>query len=223
MSNGSHVLVVDDEPLSRDMLVRRLTSRGFDVEGLADGASCLARIEEGGVDLLLLDVAMPDMDGLSVLRNLRQRHDARSLPVILVTAMVDSDDVVRGLEAGANDYVVKPVNMPVLLARMNVCLAIKQSVERLLEAERQRVMLQTLSATANSLSQPLTPLMGSLELLVRRPPQNWNEISRQLIELLGWTRDAQQLIHRLSEVADMHPVPYTERIGMLGSRPGDGH
>ena len=127
MPDGASILVVEDDPYSRDMLLRRLTSRGFNVSAVDRGEAGLRSVAAAPPDLVLLDVNLPDTDGLEVLRRLRRKHARDAMPVILVTALGESDDVVAGLEAEANDYVVKPVNLPVLLARMRVCLQIKRA------------------------------------------------------------------------------------------------
>ena len=104
--------------------------------------SCLKRIESEVPDVILLDVQMdPGMSGLEVLREVRKHFTHDRLPVILVTSLGESEDIVAGLEAGANDYVIKPVNLPVLLARMDVSLKIKFGINLLMEAERQRRVL----------------------------------------------------------------------------------
>src|SRR5206468_4248170 len=95
--------------------------------------NCLEVIEKAPPDLLLLDIHMPGLSGLQVLTGVRRHWSKQRLPVILVTALSDSQDVIAGLEAGANDFVVKPFNLQVLIARMRVCLDAKRS---LLERER---------------------------------------------------------------------------------------
>ncbi len=115
MSEPPRILVAEDEELSRDMLVRRLAKSGFAVEAVADGRSCLAALEKQAPDLALLDIQMPGASGMEVVREIRKRFTHDTLPVILVTALGESDDIVRGLDAGANDYVVKPIIFPVLL------------------------------------------------------------------------------------------------------------
>ena len=109
------ILVAEDDPSSQDMLVRRLTGRGFRVAAVSDGVACVRHIEKQVPDLLLLDVQMPGMTGLEVLGQVREHFTHDALPVILVTALGESEDIVAGLQAGANDYVVKPVNLAVLL------------------------------------------------------------------------------------------------------------
>src|SRR3954471_10308314 len=169
------ILVVEDEPLSQDMLVRRLSSRGMRVATVSDGAQCLEWLSANVPDLMLLDVQMPQMGGLEVLKRVREHFTHDALPVILVTALGESEDVVRGLEAGANDYVIKPVNLPVLLARMQVCLRIKYDVSLLMEAERQRVLIQALGESCHQLAQPMTATTMTLEALINDLPPNCDD------------------------------------------------
>jgi len=218
------ILLAEDDPNSRDMLVRRLAHRGYSAEAVADGEACLARIDQQPPDLLLLDIQMPGMVGLEVLRRVRTRFSHDALPVILVTALGDSDDIVRGLEAGANDYVVKPVNLPVLLARMSVGLKIRRSVQFLMEAERQRVLVAALGEACHQLSQPSQAVMMTLEAIIRVPPSDPLELARELRSVLEWTGQVGEVIHRLQEVGTLRPVPFTQRMELLdrGSPPCEG-
>ncbi len=112
------VLIVDDNPVNREMWSLYLASEGYRVETATDGDEALRRIAEEPVDLMLLDVMMPGRDGFEVLEELRREITPEDLPVVMTTARDKSEDVVRGFELGANDYVVKPVNLDVLLARV---------------------------------------------------------------------------------------------------------
>ncbi len=125
------LLVVDDNELNRDMLSRRLGSRGFAVEVAPDGEQGLAWIERQLFDLVLLDVMMPGLSGIDVLRRVRQRWPASDLPVIMVTARDTTEDVVEALGLGANDYVTKPLDFPVVLARVETQLALKRQKEEI--------------------------------------------------------------------------------------------
>ncbi len=116
------VLVVDDHEDNLDLLRRRLERRGYDVGTVTNGADALQVIESGDVDLVILDVMMPGMSGLEVLETVRRTRSAQDLPVIMATAKAESSDVIEALDRGANDYVVKPIDLDVLLARMRVCL-----------------------------------------------------------------------------------------------------
>ena len=117
-NNDYTLLVVDDGDENRDMLSRRLARRGFNVLTAEDGERALEVVGKDAVDLVLLDIMMPGMDGVEVLRQLRQRWNQTEMPVIMQTAKSDSTDVVEALDAGANDYVTKPIDFPVVLARV---------------------------------------------------------------------------------------------------------
>jgi sigma-B regulation protein RsbU (phosphoserine phosphatase) len=130
------LLVVDDNPANRDMLRRRLARHGFDVDAAPEGAAALRMLDERPFDLVLLDVMMPGMNGLDVLRVIRQTRAPTQLPVIMATARDASQDVVEALELGASDYVTKPLDFPVVLARVRTQLSLKHSVEQIRELER---------------------------------------------------------------------------------------
>lgn len=113
------VLVVEDDELVRRMLVRVLERRGFETHEAADGRSALELVTRLEVDVVLLDNGLPDIAGTEVLAELRNSPASATLPVILVTGQADIQDRVGGLEAGADDYLVKPVNMDELVARVH--------------------------------------------------------------------------------------------------------
>lgn len=129
------VLIVDDDTMNRDLMLRRLSKRGFNVSLAEDGKGALSRINSEKTDLVLLDVEMPDMNGLEVLQILRQTYSPAQLPIIMVTGKASSDDVVSALAAGANDYVTKPIDFPVVLARIQTQLSRKHAEEALRESE----------------------------------------------------------------------------------------
>ena len=123
------LLVVDDNALNREALTRRLGRHGYTVAMAADGAEALAQIVAQPFDLVLLDIMMPGMSGLEMLRTLRAQYALADVPVIMVTAKEQSADVVAALQLGANDYVTKPIDFPVLLARVQTQLALKRATE----------------------------------------------------------------------------------------------
>jgi diguanylate cyclase (GGDEF)-like protein/PAS domain S-box-containing protein len=129
------LLVVDDNEANRDVLSRRLRQRGYSVTVAADGAEAIACVEAGAFDLILLDVEMPGISGLEVLARLRATRSQTELPVIMVTARSAGNDVVEALRLGANDYVTKPIDFAVAVARVATHLAYKRAVEGLRESE----------------------------------------------------------------------------------------
>ncbi len=131
----SRLLIVDDNEMNRDMLARRLSRKGY-VIGLAESArELLPRVKEDGIDLVLLDIEMPEVSGLDALQELRKCFSSIELPIIMVTAKNQSDDIVRALDMGANDYLTKPIDFPVALARISTQLSHKMAQEALRESE----------------------------------------------------------------------------------------
>ena len=118
------LLVVDDDESNRDMLGRRLFRIGYDVRLAAGGKQALTALADEHIDLVLLDLMMPEMSGLELLREIRQTRPATELPVIIVTANQDSEGVVSALRAGANDYITKPLEFAVARARIETALAL---------------------------------------------------------------------------------------------------
>jgi sigma-B regulation protein RsbU (phosphoserine phosphatase) len=132
----ARILVVDDTPANREMLSRRLLRHGYEVDTAPDGESALRMLDEHPFDLVLLDVMMPGVSGLDVLRTVRRSRPSTELPVIMATARDASHDVVEALELGASDYVTKPLDFPVVLARVRTQLALKRSVDQIRQLER---------------------------------------------------------------------------------------
>ena len=126
-TRAGSLLIIDDEELNRDMLGRRLELEGFAVTLADSGRRGLSLLERESHDLVLLDMMMPEMNGLEVLAFIRKVRPAHELPVIMVTARTESQDVVEALKRGANDYITKPVDFPVALARIEKELLGKRS------------------------------------------------------------------------------------------------
>jgi diguanylate cyclase (GGDEF)-like protein len=125
------LLIVDDVSENRAILERRFQRRGFHITHADGGMPALDLISRESFDVVLLDMMMPDINGLQVLAGIRARHSPTSLPVIMVTAKNQSEDIVEALALGANDYIAKPVDFPVALARVNTQLERKRSEEKI--------------------------------------------------------------------------------------------
>jgi sigma-B regulation protein RsbU (phosphoserine phosphatase) len=140
-----HLLVVDDNEMNRDLLSRRLVRRGHSVETAEGGQQALDRVAAESFDVILLDIMMPDIDGMEVLERLRRDHSASELPIIMATAKDQSEDVVAALRLGANDYVTKPLDFPVVFARVQAQLMLKRAQDAL-RAAHQRMERDLLAA-----------------------------------------------------------------------------
>ena len=125
MNKPARILIVDDSETNRDILVTRLSSHGYECLQAADGEEALAATAQHRPDLILLDVMMPKLDGFEVCRRLKKDTTLPLIPIILVTAKGSSEDVVAGLEAGADEYLTKPIDQAALVARVHSMLRIK--------------------------------------------------------------------------------------------------
>lgn len=112
------VLVVEDEPAQREILVYNLEAQGFSVTQAADGEEALLFVAEATPDLIVLDWMLPSVSGIEVCRRLKSRSETRGVPIIMLSARSEEVDLVRGLETGADDYVVKPYSVAELMARV---------------------------------------------------------------------------------------------------------
>lgn len=158
------ILVVDDHALNLELLKQDLGDVGYKVVTARSGREALTILPRSSPDLILLDIMMPEISGLEVLKRLRQASETRDIPVILVTAKSQSRDVVEGLRAGANDYVTKPVDVDILLARIETQLrmhALQEELER--RNERIRRDLQE----ARRVQTALMPTEEALEAIAR--------------------------------------------------------
>ena len=129
-----NLLVVDDNEMNRDMLSRRLSRRGHTVTTAEDGHIALDLIDKHAFDVILLDIMMPGISGIEVLKTLRQSYSHADLPIIMATAKSENEDMIAALKLGANDYVTKPLDFPVVLARVNTQLSLKRSQDALKKA-----------------------------------------------------------------------------------------
>ena len=123
---SAKLLAVDDDPMNRDMLARRLDKLGYEVTDAANGREALQKLKDGNYDLVLLDILMPDLDGFQTLEFMKADPRLRHVPVIMLTALDDVASTVRCIEAGAEDYVPKPFNPTVLRARISASLEKKR-------------------------------------------------------------------------------------------------
>ena len=145
MHSPPRILIVDDNETNRDILMARLGPQGYELKQAADGEEALAAAKEHLPDLILLDVMMPKLDGIEVCKRLKNDAALPFMPIILCTAKSDSKDVVTGLEAGADEYLTKPIDTMALVARVKSVLRLKQLHDQVTEMNKnleQRVSQQ---------------------------------------------------------------------------------
>jgi two-component system, sensor histidine kinase and response regulator len=165
------LLVVDDEPTNVDVLRDLLEALGYRTLGATGGEAALALVREGTADLVLLDVMMPEMDGLEVCRRLKSDPATAGIPVVFVTALSDDSARVRAIEAGGDDFLTKPFSRPVLVARIRALLALKGARDELAESYRRLRELEALRddltrMVVHDLKAPLAGMLASLEVVL---------------------------------------------------------
>jgi len=161
------LLVVDDNEMNRDMLSRRLARRGHSVLVAEDGYRALELIDSEEIDVVLLDIMMPGIDGYEVLERIREEHTAGDLPVIMATAKDETRDIVKALKLGANDYVTKPFDFPVVVARVHSQLSLKRSRDALAAAhERMKLDLEAGCEDYDTKPVEFKRLLGKIDALL---------------------------------------------------------
>ena len=130
MAPRSKILIVDDEPFNVDLLEQQLEEFGYTTVSARNGQEALDKVAAEAPDLILLDVMMPIMDGFTVCRRLKEHDETRLIPIVIMTALGAVEDRIRGIEAGADDFLTKPVDERELLARLQTTLRLKHTVDR---------------------------------------------------------------------------------------------
>jgi adenylate cyclase len=181
VAKTAKILVVDDTPKNVKLLADLLTVKGYNVVTAASGAEALKQVEAEKPDLVLLDVVMPEMSGYEVCRKIRENPATQILPVVMVTALDPSEERVKGLDAGADDFLTKPINQPELLARVRSLLRIKELYDTV------QTQAAQLSESNRTLEQRVQEQVDQLERVGRLK----RFFSPQLAELIvtGGTED----------------------------------
>jgi two-component system, sensor histidine kinase and response regulator len=162
------ILIVDDDASNRFLMEQILKRGGFESESLDSGFRAVETAREIHPDLILLDIMMPDRDGLSVLRELKGGPETVQIPVIMVTARDDSELLATALEAGAADYVRKPLDSVELLARINSALKLAMYMEEHRKLDQLKVVQEMVGAVSHNINQPLTALRTHMAILEQK-------------------------------------------------------
>jgi two-component system, cell cycle response regulator len=144
-ATGGRILIVDDYPANVKLLERNLAAAGYETASAADGEEALSKVAAEQPDLILLDIMLPKIDGFEVCRRLRADEATAVVPIIMITALTETEDRIRGLEAGADDFISKPIDRGELLARVKSLLRIKFYRSMLSEREKFHAVIQDLS------------------------------------------------------------------------------
>jgi response regulator RpfG family c-di-GMP phosphodiesterase len=193
MRHRPRVLCVDDERLNRTIVRDMLDSTKFEVLEAENGEEALRILEDYPVDVILLDVNMPVMDGFEVCRTIKTSSSLRHIPIIMITALTDIEDRIRGIEAGADDYITKPFHEDEVLARINMLLKVKELNEKLLDAY---TTIKTLTTFGESIIQTFQPtdfdLLFSMDSIVSQLIRKNGSAAKPTSIILGVEEDDQE-------------------------------
>ena len=176
----SKILIVDDEPFNVDYLEQELEDLGYDTVSAGNGQEALEKVATEAPDLILLDIMMPIMDGFTVCRILKGNDDTRLLPIVIMTALDGIDDRIKGIEAGADDFLTKPVNQRELVARIQTALKLKHTVDR-------KISVNCVASKITSPGSCQRPSNASSPRTLRR--RNWPNASA-MSRSFSWTSAA---------------------------------
>lgn len=204
----TRILIVDDEPDIVESLEVMLLKKGYEVLSASSGDDGLEKAKQEQPDLILLDVMMPVMDGFEVCRNLKRLPSTQHIPVLLLTALHELEDKVKGLEAGADDFVTKPFNDAELRARVSAFLRTKKlrdeleaSYKKLKELEQMRDSLAGM--IVHDLKAPLTAITGGLSVFLDHIEKDtsFSQDIRKLV--INAHRSAKRLVGLIQDILDV--------------------
>ena len=197
------ILVVDDQKDNVFVLEERLTREGFEVLSAYDGPTCLTLASEESPDLVLLDVMMPGMSGFEVCKKLSTNEETKLIPVLLVTALTEAEDLKEGFQAGAFDYIKKPFNRIELIARIKSALSFRESQKVMLEIEKVQTYAATVITANHEIKQPLTLINLSTAAINRELRKD--EVSKEVVNkrvtfIEEATKDIISVLQKLSSI-----------------------
>ncbi|MBT8341568.1 MAG: response regulator [Desulfatitalea sp.] len=201
------ILVAEDDAISMKCIKGMLTEAGFRVQTATDGRRCLNNVAHLMPDLVIMDVVMPNLDGIQACRLLKADSRFQRIPVIFVTGNTDDRTLKSAFSAGGSDYVRKPVSRIEILARVRTALAQQRMILQLTEEEKLKSVLETAGGICHELNQPLQYVLGAVQLLMLDVPLH-GEIYNQLDAIRARVEQMGGMMHKLSEITRVRTRKY---------------
>ncbi len=221
MTFPSRILIVDDEPLNADYLQQELEDLGYATLIARNGVDALKQVATESPDLILLDVMMPLMDGFTVCRTLKGAESTRLIPIVIMTALDGLEDRIKGIEAGADDFLTKPVNERELLARIETALKLKHAVDRKI-GELSRIRDHFAKFVPEAVKRLVFANPEAPELAKRE-----RDVSVLFLDIAGYSRMSERLSpEALNALIERYFSAFLDRIhqggGDINETAGDG-
>lgn len=208
------LLVVDDNPVNVQLASSILNKSGYATLTAADGEECLRQARAHQPDLILLDINMPNLDGLAACKALKADDRTAHIPIIFVTARTGDEILEEAFEAGAADYVHKPIRQVELRVRIEAALAQVAAARRQVEKETLKAVLETAGGVCHELNQPLQTVMGAVQLqLMDVDPSQ--PIYAALNEIDGQVRRMGEITRKLMKITRYRTRPYIDGVQIL--------
>ena len=221
MVKRSKILIVDDEPFNVDYLEQELEDLGYETVSATNGQEALNQVAAEAPDLILLDVMMPVMDGFTVCRALKGNDETRLIPIVIMTALDGMEDRIKGIEAGADDFLTKPVNQRELMARIQTALKLKHTVDRKI-SELRRVKDHFAKFVPEAVKRLVAANPEAPELAKRE-----RDVSALFLDISGYARLSERLAPEvLNTLVERYFSTFLDRIheagGDINETAGDG-
>lgn len=209
------ILIIDDDELASSSFAKRLQRRGFATKLIFDSREAIPLILSEVFDLIILDLMMPNIDGLTILRKIRELYDPSQLPVIVISAIDESRDVISSFASGANDYIVKPVNIDAATARILGQLSQK-------ELHKERILAREISAInslvvtyQHEINNPLAVAKGQLHNLRKELQGEWTEKLDRIETSLDRIHEIMKKIKGITRQSEIEYDKYVGKTNML--------
>ena len=223
------ILVVDDDANYAELLVDCFTGLGFQVVYASSGEKALRQVVEFKPDLILLDIIMPEMDGFKVCQRIRELPEGASTIVIMLTSMGGVEDKIKGIDIGANDYLVKPSGLSELfevVARVNRFLDTKSRYVRKMEDEKYLTLRGAANTVCHEINNPLTTIVGAARIIAKGLEElgQGEDLKNEAESILQACSRIQSITHQLARairVVTTEPVPGIKMIDLKASSKKD--
>ncbi len=208
------ILIIDDSTVAQALLAA-IFSTSYELGFRSDGASGIDAAREIRPDLILLDVNMPGLDGFDVCRILKEDEETREIPIIFLTSVDSGTEKVKGFQAGADDYVVKPFNSQELQARVSAHLGARRAKVQALKLERLTVFREMAVAVSHEINNPLTSVFACLHLLQNELRDAPESVREYLASLHGDMKRIKDIVGRLASATKVAKTRYSSDIDMI--------
>lgn len=218
------ILVIDDLPDNVFLLQDRLEKEGFEVSKAYNGLMGIQKAEEVIPDLILLDVMLPDLSGFDVCKKLTTSEKTKLIPIILLTALTDVENIKAGLQSGAFDYIKKPFNRVELLARINSALRFSEMSKLLVEIEKIKTYAATVVTANHEIKQPLTLINLSTAAIRRevfKEDFSPDAVVKRIEFIENAARDILTVLEKLGSIKKPVITPYVNDLNVIDLNSAD--